>query len=129
MIRVIGNRLLVALPPEPEELTSASGLVLVRDPDVMKTPTSGIVITLGEKTGTVSIDDVLCVLDELNEPTGAADVRSAMKQLAPAPFDVSVGDHVLFNRFVGDYVTIDGVQYVILSESDILGTVEKEVAA
>lgn len=129
MIRVHGPRVLVALPPDPDEQTTASGLVLVRDPDVTKTPTHGIVVQLGEKSGTVDIDDVLSLIDELDQPTAAGDVRAMLKTLGPAPFDVNVGDQVVFSRFVGEALRYDGVDYVILAESDILGIVERKAAA
>jgi chaperonin GroES len=39
--------------------------------------------------------------------------------------DVKVGDRVLFNKYGGSEVTIDGEQLLILREEDILGVVEK----
>lgn len=131
MIQVLGDRVLVALPPEPEETTSASGLVLVRDPDRLKTPTCGLVVRLGEKTGAVTLDAVLRVLDEQQREDDWLydETVAAVKRLAPAPFDVAVGDQVLFASSSGEQVRLDGVNYVILREDDILGVVEKEAAA
>ena len=40
------------------------------------------------------------------------------------PLDVKVGDRVLFNKYGGTDVKIDGEDLVILRESDILGIVE-----
>jgi chaperonin GroES len=40
------------------------------------------------------------------------------------PLDVKVGDHVLFGKWVGTDVLIDGEERLILKESDILGVVE-----
>ncbi|MDR0406851.1 MAG: co-chaperone GroES [Holosporales bacterium] len=40
------------------------------------------------------------------------------------PLDVKVGDRVLFAKWGGTEVKIDGTEYVILKESDILGVLE-----
>lgn len=39
--------------------------------------------------------------------------------------DVKVGDRILFTKYGGNEVTIDGEQLLILREEDILGIVEK----
>jgi chaperonin GroES len=41
------------------------------------------------------------------------------------PLDVKVGDCVLFAKWGGTEVKLDGEEYVILKESDILGIVKK----
>jgi len=41
------------------------------------------------------------------------------------PLDIKVGDRVLFTKYGGNEVTIDGEQLLILREDDILGVVEK----
>jgi chaperonin GroES len=38
--------------------------------------------------------------------------------------EVSVGQHVLFAKYAGTEVKIDGQEYLILRESDIMGIVE-----
>lgn len=40
------------------------------------------------------------------------------------PLDVKKGDRVLFGKWAGTEVKIDGTDYVILKESDILGVIE-----
>jgi chaperonin GroES len=40
------------------------------------------------------------------------------------PLDVSVGDRVLFGKWAGTDVLIDGEERLILKESDILGLIE-----
>ncbi|MFO7297436.1 MAG: co-chaperone GroES [Pseudomonadota bacterium] len=40
------------------------------------------------------------------------------------PLDVRVGDHVLFGKWSGTEVRIDGEDLLILRESDILGVLE-----
>ena len=37
------------------------------------------------------------------------------------PMDVKVGDHVLFGKWSGTEVKVDGKDYSIMKESDILG--------
>ena len=37
------------------------------------------------------------------------------------PMDVKVGDRILFSKYAGSDVTIDGKDYVIMREEDILG--------
>jgi chaperonin GroES len=37
------------------------------------------------------------------------------------PIDVKIGDHVLFGKWSGTEVIVDGDEYLIMKESDILG--------
>jgi len=39
----------------------------------------------------------------------------------PIPMDVKKGDRVLFSKYAGSDVTLDGKEYVIMREDDILG--------
>ena len=41
------------------------------------------------------------------------------------PLDVKVGDRVLFGKWSGTEVKIDGQDYLIMKESDLMGVVEK----
>ena len=41
------------------------------------------------------------------------------------PLDVKAGDKVLFGKFSGTEVTIDGDELIIMKESDILGIITK----
>ena len=40
------------------------------------------------------------------------------------PLDVKVGDRVLFGKYSGSEVKIDGVEHIILREDEVLGIVE-----
>ncbi len=40
------------------------------------------------------------------------------------PLDVKVGDKVLFGKWSGSEVTLDGEELLIMKESDILGIIE-----
>ena len=42
------------------------------------------------------------------------------------PLDVKVGDRVLFAKYGGTEVKLDGVKYLIVRESDILAIVEQQ---
>ena len=41
------------------------------------------------------------------------------------PLDVKVGDKVLFGKYAGTEVKIDGEEHLIMREDDILGVIEK----
>jgi chaperonin GroES len=44
------------------------------------------------------------------------------------PIDVQAGDRVLFGKWSGTEVKIDGVEYLIMKESDIMGVLEGTAA-
>jgi len=44
------------------------------------------------------------------------------------PIDVKAGDHVLFAKWSGTEVKIDGVEYLIMKESDIMGVLTESGA-
>ena len=44
------------------------------------------------------------------------------------PMDVKAGDRVLFGKWSGTEVKIDGDEYLIMKESDIMGVIVEEVA-
>jgi chaperonin GroES len=44
------------------------------------------------------------------------------------PLDVQVGNRVLFGKWSGTEVKIDGVEYLIMKESDIMGVLEETAA-
>ena len=41
------------------------------------------------------------------------------------PLEVKAGDKVLFSKYAGTDVKIDGVEHLIMKEDDILGVIEK----
>src|SRR5216117_1099578 len=45
------------------------------------------------------------------------------------PIDVKVGDVVLFGKWSGTEVKIDGTEYLIMKESDIMGVLEGKSSA
>src|SRR5262249_2962899 len=44
------------------------------------------------------------------------------------PIDVKPGDRVLFGKWSGTEVKLDGIEYLIMKESDIMGVIDEPVA-
>jgi len=44
------------------------------------------------------------------------------------PIDIKVGDRVLFGKWSGTEVKIDGQELVIMNESDIMGVLDEQLA-
>ena len=51
------------------------------------------------------------------------------KSGSPIPFPVQVGDKILFGKYAGNEIKIDGEEYLILREDEILGVVEEAAPA
>ncbi len=92
-IRPLGDR--VVLEPQEAQEKTKGGIVL---PDTAREkPQEGKVVAVGKgKTA----DDGKVV-----------------------PMEVKVGDRVLYGKYSGSEVTVDGEEYVVLHESDILGVI------
>ena len=43
-----------------------------------------------------------------------------------AALDVQVGDRILFGKYSGSEIKIDGVEYLIMREDEVLGIVDKK---
>jgi chaperonin GroES len=93
-LKPLGDRLIVK--PVEEEETTASGIVL---PDTAKEkPQKGKVIAVGDGNW-----------DEDGE-----------KRI---PLDVAEGDEVLYSKYGGTEVTVEGDELLVLRESDVLAKV------
>jgi chaperonin GroES len=93
-MKPLGNRLVIE-PTEQEEIT-AGGIVL---PETAKEkPQQGMVLA-----------------------AGPGDRDEDGKRI---PMDVKVGDKVLFAKYAGTELKMDGKKLLILRETDILGIVE-----
>jgi chaperonin GroES len=93
-IKPLGDRILVK-PSEEKEKTKG-GIVL---PDTAKErPQEGEVIAVGEGKKT---DDGKTI-----------------------PLSIKVGDKVLYGKYSGTEITVDGEEYLIIREEDILAIVE-----
>ena len=89
-IRPLHDRIL--LTRVEEEAQTAGGIII---PDTAKeTPQEGIIVETGK--GKVGDDGKV------------------------TPLDVKRGDRVLFSKYAGNDVTLDGEDYVILREDDVL---------
>lgn len=42
------------------------------------------------------------------------------------PMEVKVGDIVIFGKYAGNEIKIDGEEYLIMREDDVLGIIEKK---
>ena len=77
------------------ESKTAGGIII---PDTAKEkPSEGVIVSVGP---------------------GARDENGKI-----APLDVKAGDRVLFGKWSGTEVKIDGTEYLIMKESDIMGIV------
>ena len=93
-LKPLGDRLIVQAVEEEE--TTASGIVL---PDTAKEkPQRGKVLAVGD--------------GKLAEDSGQR-----------IPLDVSEGDEVLYSKYGGTEITVDGEELLVLRESDVLAKV------
>ena len=93
-LKPLGDRLIIK--PVEEEETTASGLVL---PETAKEkPQKGTVVAVGD--GAVAEDG------------------------SRRPLDVVEGDEVLYSKYGGTDITVEGEELLVLRESDILAKVQ-----
>lgn len=81
-----------------EEETTTAGGIIIPDTVSKEKPQEGQIVAVGK--GKVTDDGKVI------------------------PMDVKVGDRVLFGKYAGSDVKIDGKEYLIMREDDILGVVE-----
>ena len=94
-LRPLGDRVLVKAVEKKDEIRG--GLII---PDTAKEkPQEGEIIAAGK--GKIGDDGKLI------------------------PMDVKAGDHILYGKYSGTEVKIDGQEYLIMHQDDILGIVEK----
>jgi chaperonin GroES len=94
-LKPLGDRLIVRAIEEEE--TTASGIVL---PDTAKEkPQKGKVLAVGD--------------GKINEDTGKR-----------TPLDVAVGDEVLYSKYGGTEIKVEGEELLVLRESDVLAKVQ-----
>jgi chaperonin GroES len=44
------------------------------------------------------------------------------------PLDVKAGDRVVFGKWSGSEIKLDGIEYLVIKETDIIGVIEAAVA-
>jgi chaperonin GroES len=94
-IRPLQDRIIVE---RVEEETKTAGGIIIPDTVSKEKPQEGKVVAAGK--GKVT-------------PEGKV-----------LPLDVKEGDRVLFGKYAGSEIKIDGKEYLIMREDDILGVVE-----
>ena len=93
-LKPLGDRLIVR--PVEEEETTASGIVL---PETAKEkPQKGQVVAVGD--GAIAEDGTR------------------------RPLDVSEGDEVLYSKYGGTEITVEGEELLVMRESDVLAKVQ-----
>jgi chaperonin GroES len=93
-LQPLGDRLIVE--PLEEEQTTIGGIVL---PDTaLEKPQRGTVIAVGPGNRNTETGDVI-------------------------PLDVAAGDTVVFSKYGGTDIRVEGTDYLILRESDVLAKV------
>lgn len=93
-IRPLQDRIIVE---RVEEETTTAGGIIIPDTVSKEKPQEGKVVAAGK--GKVT-------------PEGKV-----------LPLDVKVGDLVLFGKYAGSEIKVDGIEYLIMREDDILGVV------
>jgi chaperonin GroES len=94
-LKPLGDRLIVRAIEE--EATTASGIVL---PDTAKEkPQKGKVLAVGD--------------GKVNDETGKR-----------TPLDVAEGDEVLYSKYGGTEIVVEGEELLVLRESDVLAKVQ-----
>ncbi|SHJ07738.1 chaperonin GroES [Malonomonas rubra DSM 5091] len=94
-IRPLQDRIIVE---RVEEETTTAGGIIIPDTVSKEKPQEGVVVAAGK--GKVT-------------PEGKV-----------LPLDVKTGDKVLFGKYAGSEIKVDGKEYLIMREDDILGVVE-----
>ena len=94
MIRPLGDRIVIKVIEDTEQTT---GGIFIPD-SAKEKPQKGEVVAVGEGK-----------LNDKNERQ---------------PMDVKVGDKILYAKYAGTDVKVDGVEYKILSVSDALAIIE-----
>lgn len=95
-VRPLADRVLVE-PVEEEEVTFAGGKLVLPETAKEK-PQKGVVLAVGP---------------------GRKDDEGKV-----IPMEVKVGDQVLYAKYAGTEIKIEGKKYLILKESDILAVIE-----
>jgi chaperonin GroES len=91
--------------------------VVVKRIELQRTTASGIVIP-----------DSAAEKPEQGEVIAVGDGR-LLKDGTRRPLQLKVGDHVLFGKYAGQTVKIDGEELLVMREEDVIGVFEADAAA
>lgn len=90
--------------------------VLVKRIDADEKTVSGIIIPDTAKEKPME-GEVMAVGSGTRNDTGSV-----------IPLDVKAGDRVLFGKWSGTEIRVDGQDYLVMKESDIMGIIQKKAA-
>ena len=93
------------------KLTPLADRVILKMVEAEETTKSGIILT-GAAKEKPSVAEVISV-----GPGGNVDGKEVTMH-------VSVGDKVIYSKYAGTEIKLDGVEYIIVRQSDILAIVE-----
>ncbi len=85
--------------------------VVIKNCEAQETTKSGIVLTGGAKEKP-QFAEVIAV-----GPGGEVNGKTVTMQVKP-------GEKVVYSQYAGTNVKLDGVEYIVISQSDILGVIE-----
>jgi len=94
-IRPLSDRIVVE--PKEKESKTAGGIVIPDTADSDKKPSEGTVVAIGP---------------------GKRDSDGKVHKL-----DVNVGDKVLFGKYAGTSIKLNGKEYLVMREEDVMGVV------
>ncbi len=85
--------------------------VVIKNVEVEETTKSGLILA-GSAKEKPQMAEIIAV-----GPGGVVDGKEVV-------MNVAVGDKVIYSKYAGNEVKIDGVEYIIVRQSDILAVVE-----
>lgn len=97
-IQPTGDNLIIKIEREEEANKTTSGIYIPKAAGQQHRPEQGEVVAVG--TGRV--------------------LNSGVR----IPFEVAVGNHVIFNKFAGTEIESDGELYLIIKENDVLAIIK-----
>ncbi|MCX6252483.1 MAG: co-chaperone GroES [Bacteroidetes bacterium] len=105
----------VLIQPAAAEEKTAGGIII---PDTAKEkPQKGLVVAVGLGKPSLEVFDFKVTL-----PDGGT-VSAVGTRKKDESMTVKVGDEVLYGKYSGTEITIDGVAYLIMKESDIFAII------
>jgi chaperonin GroES len=81
-------------------------------------------VEVEQKSGDIIIPDSAREKPQRGEVI-AAGIGKRRKDGKRVPLDVKAGDQILFGKFTSQEVTLDGEQYLIMRENEVLGVIER----
>ncbi len=137
ILKTLGDRILI----RPDEAPPVSDIIHMPDIAKQNVEMSGEVIALGNGSLKYAeqkrklMKDVREILDQTAETFRCEDSAFLMMlkdelgrygAFRPTEYDVQVGDRVLFTWDVGQKLTFEGEDYIVLKEEDIVGVFEAD---